>query len=50
MADHLAALTPERAAEIGRAALARVKAEHTYALRGEQVDALLRAQARGVAA
>ena len=50
VADHLAALTPERAAEIGRAALARVKAEHTYALRGEQVDALLRAQARGVAA
>ena len=50
VADHMAALTPERAAEIGRAALARVKAEHTYALRGEQVDALLRAQARGVAA
>lgn len=50
VADHLAALTPERAAEIGRAALARVKAEHTYALRGEQVDAFLRAQARGVAA
>ena len=50
VADHMAALTPEHAAEIGRAALARVKAEHTYALRGEQVDALLRAQARGVSA
>ena len=50
VADHMAALTPELAAAIGRAALARVKAEHTYALRGEQVDALLRAQARGVAA
>ncbi|MTE01035.1 glycosyltransferase [Paracoccus sp. YIM 132242] len=50
VADHLAALTPERAREIGQAALARVKAEHTYALRGAQVDALLRAQARGMAA
>ncbi|MDQ1902252.1 glycosyltransferase [Paracoccus sp. WLY502] len=50
VADHLAALTPERAKEIGQAALARVKAEHTYALRGAQVDALLRAQAKGMAA
>ena len=50
VADHLAALTPERAAEIGRAALARVKAEHTYALRGAQVDALFKAQAKGMAA
>ncbi|WP_415839825.1 CgeB family protein, partial [Paracoccus yeei] len=50
VADHLAALTPERAREIGQAALARVKAEHTYALRGAQVDALFKAQAKGMAA
>ena len=47
VADHLAALTPERARQIGQAALARVKAQHTYALRGVQVDALLRAQMKG---
>ncbi len=46
VADHLAALTPERAREIGQAALARIKAEHTYALRGAQVDALFKAHAR----
>ncbi|WP_375428827.1 glycosyltransferase [uncultured Sphingomonas sp.] len=40
VADHLAALTPDRARAIGRAALSRVLAEHTYALRGEQVHAL----------
>ncbi|MDB5700679.1 MAG: hypothetical protein JWL66_878 [Sphingomonadales bacterium] len=42
VADHMAALTPERAHSIGRAALARVLAEHTYALRGAQVDAVFR--------
>ena len=42
VADHLAALTPERARAIGDAALARVLAEHTYVLRAVQVDALLR--------
>ena len=42
VAEHLAALTPDRAQAIGRAALARVLAEHTYTLRGAQVDALLR--------
>ena len=42
VADHLDALTPERARTIGRAALARVCAEHSYALRGAQVDAILR--------
>ena len=42
--EHLAALTPERARAIGEAGLARVMAEHTYRLRGEQVDALLKAQ------
>ncbi len=40
VADHLAALTPERARAIGQAALKRVLAEHTYALRGEQVHAM----------
>ena len=43
VADHLAQLTPERARAIGQAALARVGREHTYALRGSQVDALFRA-------
>lgn len=43
VAEHLAALTPERATAIGRAALARVLAEHTYDLRAEQVDALFQA-------
>jgi spore maturation protein CgeB len=42
VAEHVRALTPERAREIGRAALRRVLAEHTYAHRGAQVDALLR--------
>ena len=42
VAEHMAALTPERAKAIGEAALARVLAEHTYALRAVQVDALLR--------
>jgi spore maturation protein CgeB len=37
VAEHLEALTEERAREIGAAALERVRAEHTYALRGEQV-------------
>lgn len=41
VADHLATLTPARAKAIGEAALARVLAEHTYALRGAQVDAIL---------
>ncbi len=44
VADHLAALTPARARAIGSAALARVLAEHTYSLRGAQVDALLKAR------
>jgi spore maturation protein CgeB len=42
VAEHMAALTPERARAIGEAALARVLAEHTYTLRGEQVNAILR--------
>ena len=45
VAEHMAALTPERARSIGQAALARVLAEHTYELRGAQVDALFREHA-----
>ena len=41
VADHLAALTPDRARAIGQAALKRVLAEHTYTLRGAEVDAIL---------
>lgn len=42
VADHLASLTPERAQAIGRAALARVRREHTYELRAEVVDAVFK--------
>jgi spore maturation protein CgeB len=42
VADHLATLTEERARAIGQAALARVLAEHTYELRGVEVDEVLR--------
>ena len=45
VADPLAALTPARAKALGEAARARVLREHTYGLRGAQVDALLRAHA-----
>ena len=38
-------LTPERARAIGAAARARITAEHTYARRGAEVDAILRAEA-----
>ena len=41
VAEHLRSLTPERARAIGDAARARVLAEHTYTLRGAQVDAIL---------
>jgi spore maturation protein CgeB len=43
VADHVAALTSERARAIGQAALRRILTEHTYAHRGEQVDGILRA-------
>ncbi|TKB31635.1 MAG: glycosyltransferase family 1 protein, partial [Mesorhizobium sp.] len=36
-------LTPGRAKAIGAAALRRVLAEHTYTLRAERVDAILKA-------
>ena len=39
---HLETLTPETARNIGCAARARITAEHTYALRGAQVDGILR--------
>jgi spore maturation protein CgeB len=42
VAEIVAALTPERAREIGRAALERIAAEHTYTRRGAEVDALFR--------
>jgi spore maturation protein CgeB len=42
VAEHLAALTPERARAIGDAARARILAEHTYERRGAEVDVILR--------
>jgi spore maturation protein CgeB len=42
VAEHLATLTPQRAAAIGKAALRRVRAEHTYDLRAAEVDGVLR--------
>jgi spore maturation protein CgeB len=38
----IAELTPNRAAEIGKRALARILREHTYAHRGAEVDAFFR--------
>ena len=40
VAEHLRTLTPERARAIGEAALRRVLAEHTYTLRGAEIDAI----------
>jgi spore maturation protein CgeB len=50
VADHVADLTPERARAIGRAALERIRAEHTYAHRGAEVDAIFRSALSGGAA
>ncbi|NUR54906.1 MAG: glycosyltransferase [Acidobacteria bacterium] len=47
VAEHVRALTPERARAIGQAALERVLAEHTYAHRGAEVDALFKAEMAG---
>jgi spore maturation protein CgeB len=44
VAEHVRALTPARAREIGEAALRRTLAENTYTHRGEQVDALWKAE------
>jgi spore maturation protein CgeB len=43
--EHVRALTPERARAVGEAARLRILSEHTYARRGAEVDALLKAQA-----
>ena len=48
VAAHLRDLTPERSREIGRAALSRVLAEHTYRHRAEEAHALF-ARQRGKA-
>ncbi len=45
VAEHVRALTVERAKAIGEAALRRVLAEHTYSLRGAQVDTILAEEA-----
>ena len=45
VAEHIRALTPARAKEIGEAARARILAGHTYTRRGAEVDALLKAEA-----
>lgn len=42
VAEHLKGLTQERAGAIGRNAMARVRAEHTYELRAEEVDSVLK--------
>lgn len=41
VAAHIRRLSPEKAHDIGQAALARVLSEHTYAHRARQVDAVL---------
>lgn len=42
VAEHVEALTPQRAKSIGEAARARIMSEHTYTRRGAEVDAVLR--------
>jgi spore maturation protein CgeB len=44
VAEHLAALTPERARTVGEAARQRALADHTYARRAAEVDVLLKEQ------
>ncbi len=44
VADQLSALTPDRAREIGEAARRRVLADHTYAQRAIEADALMTAR------
>ena len=50
VAAHVASLTAERARAIGRAALRRVLAEHTYAHRAVQVEAVLEGRDAGAGA
>jgi spore maturation protein CgeB len=45
VADIMAGLTPERAEAIGRAALSRVLAEHTYSHRAEDADRIFKRHA-----
>ena len=45
VAEHLKALTPERARALGEAARERVLAEHTYSHRAEEVDRVLQMEA-----
>ena len=42
VAEHIRQLTPKRARAIGEAGLKRVRAEHTYAHRAEQVETILK--------
>ncbi len=42
--EHIKSLTPERAREVGQAAMRRVLVEHTYSHRAEQVESLLDAK------
>jgi spore maturation protein CgeB len=48
VAEHVRRLTPERARAIGSAAFKRVLAEHTYAHRVRQLEALLADEGRQV--
>jgi len=48
VADHVAALTPERARALGGAALRRILAEHTYAHRALEVERTLEGVGRRV--
>jgi spore maturation protein CgeB len=50
VAAHLRALTPDRAQALGRAARARVLAEHTYGRRAELVETVLGVTGAGVTA
>jgi spore maturation protein CgeB len=45
VAECISSLTPDRAARIGRAALSRVLAEHTYAQRALEVERVLQGRA-----
>jgi spore maturation protein CgeB len=45
VAEHVRALTPERARAIGGAGRARILREHTYRRRGAEVDAILKQEA-----
>ncbi|MFD1912765.1 CgeB family protein [Halodurantibacterium flavum] len=47
--DHLAAITPEEARQIGQRALARVRRDHSYDQRAAEADTLFRRHAPGPA-